>query len=51
MNLMVLADTTVGVSVGPFEGFGALVVGLDIAGDLRARSAREVKTPRVIRSR
>jgi hypothetical protein len=33
MNLMVLADTTVGVSVGPLEGFSGFVVGLDIAGN------------------
>jgi hypothetical protein len=30
---MVLTDTTVGVSVGPLEGFGSFVVALDIAGD------------------
>jgi hypothetical protein len=33
MKLMVLADTTVGVSVGPLEGFSGFVVGLDITGD------------------
>ena len=33
MKLMVLTDTTVGMSIGPLEGFGAFVVALDIAGD------------------
>jgi hypothetical protein len=33
MKLMVLMDTTVGVSVDPLEGFGTFVVALDIAGD------------------
>jgi hypothetical protein len=33
MKLMVLRDTTVGMSIDPLEGFGAFVVALDIAGD------------------
>ena len=33
MELMVLTDTTVGISVGPLEGFGSFVVAHDIAGD------------------
>ena len=33
MKLMVLRDTTVGMSIGPLEGFGAFVVALDIGGD------------------
>jgi hypothetical protein len=33
MDLMVSSDATVGISIGPFEGFGAFVVDFDIAGD------------------
>ena len=33
MKLMVLRYTTVGMSIGPLEGFGAFVVALDIGGD------------------
>src|SRR5262245_54775440 len=33
MDLMVSSDTTVGISVGPFERLGAFVVGFDIASD------------------
>src|SRR4030095_1128942 len=31
--MMVLSDTTVGVPIGPLEGFGSFVVAVDIAGD------------------
>ena len=33
MDLIVSSDATVGISVGPFEGLGAFVVGFDIASD------------------
>jgi hypothetical protein len=31
--MMVLSDTTVGIPIGPLEGFGSFVVAVDIAGD------------------
>ena len=33
MDLMVSSDATLGISVGPFEGFGAFVVDFDVASD------------------
>ena len=33
MDLMVLSDATVSISIGPFEGLGAFVVDFDIASD------------------
>jgi hypothetical protein len=51
MNLMVLADTTIGVSVGPLEGFSGFVVGLDRAGDFAGEVGPGSEDARVIRSR
>jgi hypothetical protein len=50
MELMVLADATVSISIGPFEGLGAFVVDFDIGSNF-AGKALDVKMPRVIKSR
>ena len=34
---MVLTNTTVGVPIGPLEGFGSFVMGLDIASDFASK--------------
>jgi hypothetical protein len=39
MDLMVLSDTTVGISIGPFERLGAFVVGFDRARDFAGEVA------------
>jgi hypothetical protein len=37
MELMVLADATVSISIGPFEGLGAFVVDFDIASNFAGK--------------